>query len=399
MINLQENSTKNVKLYPYFRFFFNMLIIGPILIPYMLFKGLNYSQIMLLQSISAIAVIFFEVPTGAIADKISRHLSLVCSGFFCASGLLIYIIFQSFYVFIFAEILFGIGMTFSSGADSAILYESLVKLERKKEYQKIEGQAAFNVFMGHAIGSVISSLTYSYNKFLPFWISIVNLVIAIFLSFGFSDPERKKSEHKYLIHVLKSINVVFKTPRIFWTVMFAALMGFAFRASFWLYQPYFKHVDIDVKLFGFIFLYFNLVAAFSSKYLVRKFYDTRPRKILISLGIIISLSYLLPVLIITPAAILILGLQQIVRGLYSPTLRFYINHHIKDKFRATVISLVSLAASLGFAILAPFIGISLDKLGTIPTYTWVGMFTALGITSLILLRKFQKMKKGNSIVR
>ena len=220
-----DNSQKNIRIYPYFRFFFSMLIIGPILVPYMLFKGLTYSQILLLQSISAIAVIFFEVPTGAIADKISRQLSLVLSGFFCAGGLLIYILFQSFYIFIMAEILFGIGMTFSSGADSAILYESLVKLEQKKEYQKIEGQAAFNVFIGHAVGSVLSSFLYTKNPYLPFWISIANLIIAIIISFGFVDPYRTKSEHNYLIHVFKSVNVVFKTPRILWTVLFAALMG------------------------------------------------------------------------------------------------------------------------------------------------------------------------------
>lgn len=129
---------KNIKIYSGYRFFTNMLIIGPILVPFMLFKGLSYSQIMLLQSISAISVFLFEVPTGAIADKFSRKLSLAISGILCGIGLLIYIIFKSFYIFAIAEIVFGMGMTFSSGADSAILYESLVKLDRKKEYQKRE---------------------------------------------------------------------------------------------------------------------------------------------------------------------------------------------------------------------------------------------------------------------
>jgi len=156
----------NVKVYPYFKFFFNLLIIGPILVPFMLFKGLNYAEIMLLQSISAIAVIFFEIPTGAIADKVSRSLSLVFSGFFASCGLLLYIMFNSFWIFALAEIIFGIGITFSSGADAAIVYESLVKLKRKKEYQKVEANAAFYVFMGHAFGSIISSFILSTIFFL-----------------------------------------------------------------------------------------------------------------------------------------------------------------------------------------------------------------------------------------
>jgi len=384
---------RNVKTYPYFKFFFNLLIIGPILVPYMLFKGLNYAEIMLLQSISAISVILFEVPTGAIADKVSRSLSLVFSGFFAAAGLLLYILFSSFWVFAIAEIIFGIGMTFSSGADAAILYESLVKLERKKDYQKVEANAAFYVFMGHAFGSIVSSFIYTFNHFLPFWISIANIFIAICISFNFKDVDHKKSEHHYVLHVVKSIGVAVKTPRILWTILFATLMGFAFRTSFWLYQPYFNQVGIEVKWFGLIFFYFNIIAALSSKFLIKRFYDTRPRRVLISLALILAFTYIIPAIFVFPWIIALLGLQQVVRGLYSPTLRFYINHQIGNKYRATVISLVSLAASLGFAILSPFIGINLDEFGTIPTYFLMGIITIGGAFLLILLRNYQKYKK------
>jgi len=374
-----------------------MLIIGPILVPFMLFKGLSYSQIMLLQSISAISVFLFEVPTGAIADKFSRKLSLAISGILCGIGLLIYILFKSFYFFAIAEIVFGMGITFSSGADAAILYESLVKLDRKKEYQKREGNAAFYLFIGQAVGSILSGFLYKYNPFLPFYISIGNILIAVFIAFGFTDTERKKSEHNYVIHVIKSFGISFHTPRILWTVLFAALMGFVFRTSYWLYQPYFKTVNIDVQWFGVIFFFFNMIAAFSSKVLVKKYYDTRPRKVLIWLCFSMVASYLIPAFLIFPWIIAVLGLQQIVRGLYGPTLRFYINHQIKDEYRATVISLVSLSASLGFAIFSPFVGINLDKNGTIPTYLWMGIITLGGTLLLMMLRKLQKIKKKQRI--
>ncbi|MBN2461682.1 MAG: MFS transporter [Candidatus Cloacimonetes bacterium] len=386
---------RNLRIYPYFRFFFNLLIIGPILVPFMLFKGLNYSQIMILQSISAIAVFIFEVPTGAIADKVSRRISLMLSGFFIGTGLLIYIIFDSFYVFALAEIIFGIGLTFSSGADAAILYESLTRLERQREYQKKEGEAASLVFIGHAVGSVLSSFLYVRSPFLPFWCSIGSIIAAIFISFGFSDTERKKSEHTYPIHVLRSIKVAVQTPRIFWTILFAALMGFAFRTSFWLYQPYFVRVNIDIKWYGLIFFYFNMMAAFASKFLIKKYYDTRPRKILITLAFLLSATYIVPALLVHQGMIFLLGLQQIVRGLYQPTLRFYINHHIMDEYRATVISLVSLSASLGFALLSPLVGLSLDHQGTIPTYIWMGTVTLGGVVMLTLLRRLQKSRKSN----
>jgi len=63
---------RNLTLFTLFYFFSNMMIIGPILIPFLKEKGLSYSEIFFLQSIFSVAVLLFEVPTGVIADKISR---------------------------------------------------------------------------------------------------------------------------------------------------------------------------------------------------------------------------------------------------------------------------------------------------------------------------------------
>ncbi len=392
----QKQLTANIKLYPWYRLFSSLMIIGPILVPFMIFKGLNYSQIMLLQSISAISVFVFEVPTGSIADKISRKFSLVISSVFCSLGLFLYIVSHSFWVFALAEILFGLGMTFSSGADSALLYESLIRLDRKKEYQHHEGHAQFMIFIGQGIGSVISGFIYKFNPFSPFWISVGFIVFSGLTAIGFHETDRTKSEHNYLIHVVKSIGIAVKTPRILWTVLFAALMGFTFRSSFWLYQPYFKHVEIDVMWFGVIFFFFNVVAALTSKVLVKRYYNARPRKVLIGLGLLIGASFILPAIFVSPFALIALASQQIVRGLYQPTLRFYINHQIKDQYRATFISLVSLAASLSFALLSPLVGISLDQWGTIQTYWCMGIVSLAGISFLMLLRRFQKAKKARA---
>ncbi len=394
---MKSKLKRNIAIYNYYRLFGNLVIIGPILVPFMLFKGLSYAQIMLLQSISAIAVFAFEVPTGAIADKVSRKFSLTLSGVFFIVALFLYIITHSFIIFALAEVLFGIGMTLRSGADSAILYESLCRLKREKEYQKVEGHAASIVFLGQAVGSVISGFIYKFDHFMPFWSSMIFVAMASSVAFLFTDSKPEKSEHNYIVHIIKSAGITLKTPRILWTVAFSAFMGFIFRTSFWLYQPYFKQIDIDVQWFGVIFFFFNLVAAFASKYLVNHYKDKRPRHILLILAGIITISFLVPSLFVSKFMLVVLASQQIVRGMYQPTLRFYINHQIGDKYRATVISMVSLSASLGFAIFSPFVGISLDESGTIPTYFWMGIVGAGGTLLLILMRRLQKLKKYKTV--
>lgn len=385
--------TKNINNYLLYRLFLNLRIIGPILIPFMLLKGLNYSEIMLLQSIFSISVFLFEIPTGTLADKLSRKVSLFLSGIFFALGLILYIVFKNFFVFAIAEIIFGIGITLSSGADTALLYESLNGLGRKKDFQKIEGISNSYVFISQAFGSILSGFLYKYNPFLPFWISVLNVIIASIIALGFIETDREKSEHKYIIHVFKSFNIVLKKPRILWAIIYSLVMGLLFKTGFWLYQPYFSHVDIDIQYFGIIFFIFNIIAAISSKYLVSLFSEIRPRKILLSLIFLMFLSFILPAIFVSKWAIFFLALQQIVRAMDRPTMNFYINHQVEDKYRATVISMVSLVANLSFALLSPLIGLLLDEKGTITTYLTLSVISIIGFFILFNLRKKQKKLK------
>ncbi|MDP8209881.1 MAG: MFS transporter [Candidatus Stygibacter australis] len=387
---------RNVKVFLYYRFFNNMLIIGPVLMLFLLWKGLNYTNIMVLQSISAISVILFEVPTGMVSDKITRHLALFLGSLLCFMGLLLYILGHSFLIFAFAEITFGLGITFTSGSDTSLLYESLVKLDRKKEFQTIMGKTMSVVFIGQGVGAVISSLLYKINPLIPFIISLGFLVVAMIISSLFHDQGRQKSSGSYLSHILQSSKEVFTKKRILWALGFAIIMGIASRSSFWLYQPYFQAVKLDVAWYGVAFLFFNLAAAFSSHYLVNKFKEIRPRRLLLALLFIMGLSFLLPALHPAIYLIPVFALQQFVRGLYNPTMSFYINHQVEDHNRATVSSMVSMAASLGFAIFSPLSGYWLDRIGAIPTYFRMTWFTWSGFVLLLIFWRIHKRAKKRS---
>lgn len=385
---------KNISIFLAYRFFNNMLIIGPILMLFLLWKGLNYTNIMLLQSISAVSVLLFEVPTGAVSDKITRHFALFMGSLLCFAGLLLYILGKHFLVFVAAEIILGLGMTFTSGSDTSLLYESLDNLGRKKEYQSILGKAMSLVFIGQGVGAVFSSLLYKVNPLIPFIISMVFLAVAMVYASLFYDRKRTENTSSYLKHVFDSAGLIFAKKRILWALAFAIVMGIAYRCSYWLYQPYFNFVDLDVAWYGLAFLFFNLVAAFSSHYLVKKFQDFRPRRVLLVLLFIMGIAYLLPVIHPALYMIPIFGLQQLVRGLYRPTMSFYINHQVMNQYRATVNSMVNMAACLGFAAFSPLAGIWLDKLGTVQTYRNMAWFTWSGFLILFILWRWHKAKKS-----
>ncbi|SSC13747.1 Arabinose efflux permease family protein [Mesotoga infera] len=390
---MREKMERNVRVYKRFRFSQNMLIIGPVLVPYMIFKGLSYSEIMLLQSISAVSVVLFEVPTGSIADRVSRKFSLVISSLIMGIGLSMYIFMKGFAAFAIAEVLFGLGLTFSSGADSAILYESLSRIGRKGEYSNIEAVSMSQIFAGQAAGSVASGFLYSLSPYIPFWISVAMLFLSGIFSLMFVEPpERMKPKQSYLVHVARVFGTAFQKPRVRWAMYFAALMGVMLRATFWLYEPYFKLINLDIAFYGVVFAIFNLVSAFSSRYMVKTMGSVRPRKVLMTMGFMISGAYLLPLLFRGFFSIVLLLPGQLVRGMYTPVMRFYVNNQVEDSFRATKLSIVSLSANLSFSIFSPLIGACLDGIGTVPVYFAMGVIAAVVNLSLLQLRRVHKRK-------
>ena len=370
----------NIRYYPWFKFCLGMMIFGPVLTPYLLAKGLSYSQIMLLQSISAVSTTLFEVPTGVVADKVSRKLSLCLPGLCLGVAIMIYIYFDEFYMLALGEVVVGLGITFRSGADSAFLHESLDRLGRKGEFAAVEGRANSLIFAGQGVGTLFSSLLYTLHPDIPFWFSVGGVLSGSVVALLFTETEREGGGQRYGAHLLGGLQLTIKNSTILWIVFLAALLGFVYRTAFWLYEPYFSLVDIEVVWFGVIFSVYNLIAALAARYLPR--YAGDHRKVLLGLGLLMACTYLLPALFVSRWSLMAIGLQQIFRGLYRPTLNAYINNQVEDRYRATVPSIVGLAVSLSYALLSPLVGWGLDHRGVEPTYGCMGVVALAGIGAL-----------------
>jgi len=126
--------------------------------------------------------------------------------------------------------------------------------------------------------------------------------------------------------------------------------------------------------------------------MVKAVESVRPRKVLIALGFMISGAYLLPLLFRGFFSIVLLLPGQLVRGMYTPVVRFYVNNQVEDSFRATMLSIVSLSANLSFSIFSPLIGAGLDGIGTVPVYLTMGVTAAVVNLSLLQLRGVNKRK-------
>lgn len=81
--------------------------------------GLNPLQMVLVGTALEVTTFLFEVPTGVVADVKSRRLSMLIGYVLIGMGFLVEGLFPLFWTVIAAQVLWGIGWTFTSGAEEA----------------------------------------------------------------------------------------------------------------------------------------------------------------------------------------------------------------------------------------------------------------------------------------
>jgi DHA3 family tetracycline resistance protein-like MFS transporter len=81
--------------------------------------GLNALQLVLVGTTLEFSAFVFEIPTGVIADVYSRRLSIIIGMFVMGLGFVVEGSFPFFAPILLAQVLWGLGYTFTSGATEA----------------------------------------------------------------------------------------------------------------------------------------------------------------------------------------------------------------------------------------------------------------------------------------
>jgi DHA3 family tetracycline resistance protein-like MFS transporter len=87
--------------------------------------GLNPLQLVLVGTVLELAVLVFEVPTGVVADVYSRRLSIIIGHALMGVGFVVEGLLPFFLPILLAQLLWGAGYTFTSGATQAWLSDEI----------------------------------------------------------------------------------------------------------------------------------------------------------------------------------------------------------------------------------------------------------------------------------
>ncbi len=385
--NIKSNILK-YNLFNVLRFFVLFL---PIQVLFWKSNGLNMTQIMSLQSIFAITAVILEIPSGYFSDIHGRRKSIIISSIFFFFAIVAYATGSSYLQFAIAELCFGIAVSFISGSDHALLYDTLVDIKKEKQYKKILGDSIAIYMMSIAAGNIIGGYVGQINLRWTFYIMLPLYFLNIFVAISYKEPKRHKLiiEKNYMHTLLKILKEdIINNKKLRWIIIYSSLVYSFAQAALWLYQPYFQHIGLTITQFGFVFASFQVVAALSSKsaHIIE---NKIGRKIsLISLMLFTALGYLLMSYVTFIFGFVFCYLHQFVRGFSKVTINDEINQLTNSKIRATVLSVKSMASRLIYAIIGPIVGIIIDKVNLIYGLQILGISTSIvGLIILIMMHK------------
>jgi DHA3 family tetracycline resistance protein-like MFS transporter len=89
-------------------------------------------QMVLVGTVLELSVFLFEIPTGVVADRVSRRLSVVIGHGLMGVGFFVIVLVPEFWMILVSQIIWGLGWTFISGAYSAWLTSEIGSPVRMK---------------------------------------------------------------------------------------------------------------------------------------------------------------------------------------------------------------------------------------------------------------------------
>ncbi|MCX7026448.1 MAG: MFS transporter [Spirochaetes bacterium] len=353
-----------------FSFLKSLNFFGAVAVPFYLYRiKLDYGRMFILEAVFSAAMMILEVPTGIVADRWGRKISLAWGSVFLALGFLVFGIFRNFWVLVGAEVLCALGMTLVSGADKSLLYETIKAGEAGEEpttiFARYEAAGTAGMFVAFPAGSLFAGsgiVGYEHALGLVFVATAIAFGIAGVIILSVKERRTKHSNEGFMKQGVGGFLYIFRIPELRgFALDYSVISAFTFY-MFWFYQSLLLRYKVPVGWFGFVGAGFNLAATLllSATPMVKK---------KLGVGGTLVLSSLVPGLLYIAAGI-IPGLGVALIAIYgvttfrlfrAPMLSALMNEWIEDRNRATVLSGVSMIEKVLIALLYPVVGALADR--------------------------------------
>jgi DHA3 family tetracycline resistance protein-like MFS transporter len=361
--------------------------------------GVNPLQLVLLGTVSEIAIFLFEVPTGVVADIYSRRLSIIIGIIVSGAAIVVLGLVPIYWVIVAAAILRGIGGTFMSGAWEAWITDEHGVDGIGRIFLRGNQFSYLGAIVGSGLGVAIATQHLGAGIVFGGLVSVATGIVCIFVMPEHGFVRRPVEERMSPLRAMRSTAItggrLVRGNNIL--ILIVGITFFAGAASEGLDRLWEAHLIKDVGLpslwgldpvvwFG-VFNIVGLAAGIAiTSFLVPRFEhaeNSKLAKALLGLTVLLSVSVVIFGLatsfVVAAIAYLV---ARLARRLKDPLYVTWLNKNVEDSsVRATVNSIASQSDAIGEVAGGPAIGV----VGTVASLRAALVATGLLLTPAIAL--------------
>lgn len=381
---MRHSPGNNIRLFYVYRFLRDAQVWIPVWVVFLTVEqGFTLAQVTLADGLYFLATVVLEVPTGAVADRWGRSRSVGLGCLVMMVALAVFAFTTTFAVLLASFMLWALAAALMSGADLALLYDSLQALGREAEYERHAGRGEAAVWIGvataTAIGGPLAVMTSI--RFTIFVGIAVYFAAAVSAFLMVEAPHRGPADvvTRYFGGIRVALRIAWRDRALRWLVALGGAIHAGIGASMYFVQPLLLDRGVELGLAFSSLQVLPWLAAATGALIVasalRRVGEVTVLSVLAAGGLA---AYAGLASVPSLAAFAFVPVLAMLESTIIPLTTGYVNRRVPSEQRATVLSLESLSRGLFIAPLGPLAGAVADREGLPAAYATLGVALALG---------------------
>jgi len=351
-------------------------------------RGLSLAVVTLTDVAFWFTMAVSEVPTGMVADTLGRKQSILISLALAAAAIVLFATMTTFPLLMVANSLWAIALTFSSGADRALFYESLKQIGKAGQYTRYAGYLSTLRLASGAVASALGGWIGAKDLQLPFLIYAALCAAAFLVVIGIKEPpfeideeSGKRNSYRQILGI--TLRAIKERPNLRFPIVYSSFLALVFMVSeILLLQPFAVSIGIPIEMIGLLVFGVRGMRMLGSALADRvsvwigpwRFFTLAPWMVFAGMA---AMGWFGSIW-----GIVLFSLSGFAINMASPMIDHQILRFSPSAVRATILSISGMLFMFILSMVEPWIGVLADKTGLQNTFSviaWLPVVVSLPI--------------------
>lgn len=322
----------------------------PYLVLYASTVDISLSLLLAIEAFFSLLIVLFDLPAGHLADRIGPRQSLIIGALLQGTAAMLLGLVPSAVVFWAAQPLFAAATALTMGADAALAAGVLRDEGREDQFEKTERRYQSAQLAATAIVLTSASALSLVGMRWTFIATAVGQLVAVGILLRVKDVRSPSDTDRITLRtrVRGLARGIRRTRGLSVDLLAMILVGTAFAVLLYLTPVYYVHAGLDERVVGIAAAGVALGAAGVALVLPKSL------RVTVALAVVAAAALGATWFVFVIAAAVVV---QAAQARLMPSFRARVLADLREHGEASAMSIVTTSRNLGFAVLAPFVGV------------------------------------------